>query len=431
MQLSSLLPPAIVLLSVPLPRPRARVSLAGAVIIALGLASLRVAGGADWRGAELPPSYLSVTAALLLLGTLLALGSALLAMAGNESSIPSRAVGLGCLMVLGLVGWVAGPIAIAGGVMRSILTLAILGAVLALSLALARWLALPRRLQRLDQTLFRRLQPASSPSWGRDDAPLLALHLALAIVALIAPHLVLLLAAVIGTAITGVLLERRLDSSMRWPWALIAGVVVLALVSGFTIAVAGEVPLALDQLRDGPFSPAFELIAALAWFVAVWPLLRLWPFHARAYGPATAVVGAAILLRVAVPVLSGGTEHWQPLIFPLLVLSAWYAAGLGRVRLALAAVATAGLISLRPEAAWAGVLLLLGDAAVSIAGRFGPTRRYTPAVTALVTILLMSQAIPLLTGALQAQTFYTVLLATGLAITLAVDESAADASLVR
>ena len=431
MDFSSLLPTAIALLSFTLPGPRARGSLAGAVVVALALASLRVAGGSDWRGAGLPPTYLSVTAALLLLGTLVALGSALRAVAGTEPSAPRTIVGLGCLVVLGLAGWVAGPVAIAGGVMRSILTLAILAAMLVLFRTLGRWLALPRRLQRLDQTLFQRTKPASSPHWGRDDAPLLALHLALAIVALIAPHLVLLLAAVAGTAATGVLLERRLDSAMGWPWAMTAGLALLALVSGFTVSVAGDAPLALDQLRDGPFSPAFEVAAALGWFLAVWPLLRLWPFHARAYGPATAVAGAAILLRVAVPVLSGGMEHWQPLIFPLLVLSAWYAAGLGRVRLALAAVATAGLISLRPGAAWAGVLLLLGEAAVSIAGRFGPTRRHAPLFARLVTIVLMTQAVPLLAGALQAQTFYTVLLAAGLAVTPLVDDPSGGAPIVR
>jgi hypothetical protein len=206
---------------------------------------------------------------------------------------------------------------------------------------------------------------------------------------------------------------------------------VLALVSGLTIAVAGDVPLALDQLRDGPFSPAFELIAALAWFVAAWPLLRLWPTHSRSAGPATTLAGAAILIRVAVPVLSVGTEHWQPLIFPLLVLSVWYAAGLGRLRLALATVATAGLISLRPSAAWAGVVLLAGEAVLSIVGRVGSSRRLTPPVTAAVVLVWMTQAVPLLTGALQAQTFYTAVLATGFVVTLLVDEPSDDASTAR
>jgi hypothetical protein len=119
------------------------------------------------------------------------------------------------------------------------------------------------------------------------------------------------------------------------------------------------------------------------------------------------------------------------LIFPVLVLSAWYAAGLGSVRLAVAAVATAGLISLRPEAALAGVLLLLGDAAVSIAGRFGPTRRHAPLFARLVTIVLMTQAVPLLAGALQAQTVYTVLLAAGLAVTAPVDDSPAGTPIAR
>lgn len=426
MEFSSLLPPAIALFSLVLPRPRARVSLAGAVIVALGLASLRVAGGTDWRGAELPATYLSITAALLLLGGLSSVGPMLVGLGGAEAPVPRWVAGLGGMAVIALTLWVGVPVALAGGPGRSLVSLLILASILGILRALGRWLTLSRRFHRLDQALFRRIQPGSTREWSGGDAPLLALHLALAALALFAPHLVLLLAAVVGTAATGALLERRLDRSVGWPWVLLAGVLVLAVAGGFTIAIAGEVPLSLDQLRDGPFSPAFELVTALAWFAGVWPLLQLWPVHSRTHGPATAVAGAAILVRVVVPILPGGTEHWQPLIFPLLVLSAWYGAGLGRVRLALAAVATAGLLSLRPEAAWAGVILLLGEAATSIGERFAPVRRYSPGILALVALLLMTQAVPLLTGALQAQTFYTVLLAAGLAVALWVDDNPAE-----
>jgi hypothetical protein len=431
MEFSSLLPPAIVLYSLALPRPRARVSLSGGVIVALALASLRVAGGTDWRGAGLPATYLSITAALLLLGALFSLGQAFVGPAGVEAPLPRRVAGLGGMVVLGLTLWVAAPLALAGGLGWALIALLILAASLGVFRAVGRWLMLSRRLHRLDQRLFGRIQPGPTRMWTGRDAPLLALHLALAAVALFAPHLVLLLAAVVGTAATGALLERRVDSSMRWPWAMSAGLGILALAGGCTIAIAGEVPLALEQLRDGPFSPAFEPAAALAWLAAVWPLLRLWPFHSHRYGPATSVAGAAILIRVTVPILPGGTQHWQPLIFPLLVLSAWYAAGLGRVRLALASVATAGLISLRPGAAWAGVILLLGGAATSIGGRFGPAERYAPGIAALAALVLMAEAVPLLAGALQTQTFYTVLLAVGLAVTLSVDESAEDQATAR
>lgn len=419
MEFSNLLPPAIAWLSMTLPRPRARRSLAGGVVTALGLASLAVAGAGDWRSVGLPPTYLAITAALLSLGTGLSLVTAIAAIRSGE--LPDRPVSavLAMVMVSGLGGWVAVPVALAGGLGRTLVSIVILGAVFIAVIQAGRVSGVAQRLRRVNQDLFRPV--TSAPAAGQQGIVLL-IHLALVVIAFVAPHLVLLLLAVFGTVITGAVLAREGASSGRWSWSLITGMVILGVVSGFTISIAGEVPLSLRELRDGPFSPAFELIAAMGYFLAVWPLLGLFPFHRRWGGPATALAGAAVLLRLAVPVMSGGTEHWQPLIFPLLVLSTWYAAGVTSARLAVVSVAAAGLITLRPTAEWAGVILLAGEALVSTVRRFVPGRRFESGVVGLVAVLLMAALVPLLTGALQTQIFYTVLLAAGLALAFLVRE---------
>jgi hypothetical protein len=419
MEISNLLPPAIAWLSMTLPRPRARASLAGGVVTALGLASLAVAGAGDWRSVGLPASYLAITAALLLLGAGFSIATAITALRAGE--LPDRPIltGLGAVVVSGLVLWIAGPVALGGGVVRTLVSVATIGLGLAGGVAAGRALGLAERLRRLDQRLFGQDRGAV-PGAFRGREPLLILHLGLALVAFMAPHLVLLLVAAFGAVITGAMLAR----GGPWRSTMVGGLAVLALVSGFTISVAGEVPLSLVELRDGPFSPAFELVAAMGYCLAVWPLLGLFPFHSRWCGPATALAAAAVLLRIAVPVLSGGTEHWQPLIFPLLVLSVWYAAGLASARLAIVAVATAGLITLRPSAEWAGVILLAGEALVSTVRRIALGRRFESGVVGLVAVVMMAALVPLLTGALQTQTFYSVLLGLGAALSFLVREPA-------
>ncbi len=411
MQFSGLLPPAIAWLALTLPRPRARRSLAGGIVVGLGLASLAVAGAADWRSVGLPPTYLAITAALLLLGTGLALWSAVGAIqAGELSDRPVLTwVAIGVVVALGT--WVAGPVAAAGGLMRSLVALVGLLAVLGGIIVAGGKLRLAERLAGLNQRII-----GQSSAETSTNPILLVAHLLLVLLAFFAPHLLVLLLGAFGAVITGLMIAKE----RAWP--VIAGLVLLAMVSGFTVSVAGEMPLHLAALKDGPFSPAFELLATAGFFLALWPLLGLFPFHARWGGPGTKLAAAAILIRVIVPVLSGGTEHWQPLVFPLLVLSVWYAAGIGSPRLALAAIATGGLVTLHPSAQWAGVILLLGEALVSTGGRFIPGKGFESGLIGLVAVLMMGALVPLLTGALQTQVFYTVLLAAGLALVFLVRE---------
>jgi hypothetical protein len=423
-----LLPVAGVLLALALPLRRFGRGVAGAVFTALGLASLRVAGGPAWESAGLPSTYLSVTAALLVAGMSTPLAQAGLAAWHGELRerwpwVLSAAI---ALLVSGAA--TAASLAHAAGVGATILALTILSGAAVLLRTLAPVLRLGEAIRRLDRAVFRAHRLSDPLDWDPTARWLLFGHCGLAVVALMAPHLILLLGAVFGSAIAGVVLDRRLDHSARWPRSVPAGLVVLAAASALLIRVAGPMPLTLRELRDGPFSPAFELVASLLFIAGSWPLFKLWPVHSRLRGPATPVAAAALLVRLVAPVLPGGTGHWQPLVFPLLVVSSWYAAGTGSASLSLTAVAVAGMLSLRPEAAAAGVVVAALVAVLGLVCRLRPPKQVRRTGMAGIALAAGAAAIPLLEGALRAQTVYTVLLAAGLAATLAGIEESSSTS---
>jgi hypothetical protein len=406
---------ALAALAITLPDRRTRRALAGLVLVALGLASLQVAGGPAWREANLPVTYLALTAALLLVGLALPLSLAVISLREGAPDGRRRPVLLLTALATGLVGgrvWL--PLALAGGMIRTLAGAVVLLASAVVLRLLTRMLGLGERLRRLDRSLFAGQVAAPDESPPPGAWPLLAGHLGLAALTLSAPHLILLLFGVVGTVATGVWLDRARAGSARWPASLVAGLVVLAGAACFLLQVAGPIPPTLAALREGPFSVAFEFIAALMLLVAAWPLLQLWPFHARCRGPATRLAGGAVLVLLAAPVLPSGMGHWQPVVFPLLALSSWYAAGIGSAPLALTALATAGMISLGPAGAWAGLGLMAGVVALELPGWVLPRRAMRGAVAGGVAGLGAAVLLPLLAGALQAQVFYTVLLTAGL-----------------
>lgn len=417
-----LLPILIALVAILTPVSRRGLVLAGGVTATLAVASLQVAGGPRWLDAGLAPAYLSITAALLGFGVLLvASGGLLPSPAGIPDPWRGGRMGM-TLAAIVLGGYAVTLIARAGGVLRSA------GAVASLiAIAVGLWLVVryagvstgveqwrARRRERLVTVPARRLEGA--------DLGLLAAHLGFALLAVLGSHLIMLLAGVIGAAVTGLLLARRAGLA-RAPWELVVATVLLVVVSGATIQVAGESSLRVSELPDGPFSPAFEPLAALGFILAAWPLVRLWPFHHTELGPVTPLAGAALIYRVAAPAMPAGTEHWLPLLFPLLVLVTWYSAVAGDWAQALRALALAGLMSLRPTAALAGGVLLGGECLVALAAAVAPAR-VRGIVGALVTLVAFWQLLPLLSGALQAQTFYTVLLGASVALALVVSAPA-------
>ncbi len=412
-----LLPVAVALVAVLVSAPRRGPALAGGVIGALALASLQVAGGPAWREAGLSPTYLSITAALLGCGVILAAAPGLRPAPPDRADPWPRARVGAALMVLGLGGYAVTQVAGAGGVLRSagaLASLLVIGTALRMLMryaGLIRWVDRwrGRRAERLTTPQPLRLDPL--------DRGLLAGHLLFTLLALVGAHLLLLLAGVAGAGVTGAWLGRRQGLTGR-PWGLGLSLMALLPVSGATLQIAGETSGTLTALRDGPFSPAFEPLAALGFLVAAWPLLRLWPFAREELGPLTPLAGAALILRIAVPVMSSGSEHWQPLVFPLLVLVSGHATFAGDWAQAVRALALGGLMGLRPEAGWMGGLFLAGEGLLALGVLVLP-RWAHGLVGAVAAVMAMVTLVPLLTGALQAQTFYTVALASSLALALA------------
>lgn len=358
------------------PARRRGLALAGAIVAGLALASLAVAGGPDWRAAGLSRTYLVITAAIFAFGVLLTLLAAVLGRAGTATGAPAP-----------------------------------------------RWATELRRAQQARLRAFRE-RPVT-----RGDLQLLAVHLLGAALAIAAPHLILLLAGVVITAGSGLLAARRAGIHQS-PWGFAGATVILLLVSAAVIQIAGETPLGLADLHEGPFSPAFEPMAALGFALAAWPLLRLWPFHYEELGPFTPLAGAMLLGRVAAPLFPAGMEHWQPILYPLLILAACSALPIGDWARGIRALGVSGTIALGGVGLWAGGLFLAGEGLLALAVVTLPPRRRAQAGAALLLAALL-QLVPLLGEALRTETFYTVVLALSVALLLVVSTPAAERRPVR
>jgi hypothetical protein len=415
----------IAVLAILVPARRRGLVLAGGVVSSLALASLQVAGGPNWLDAGLAPSYLSITAGLLAAGVILAaLGGLRRAGPGTPDPWP-RARLNASLAVIALGGYGVTLVARAGGVIGSAAALVGLMAIVAGLWLVVRFAGVSGWIERWRA---RRGERQTGLTVRLPDAAglgLLAGHLIFVLLALLGLHLLLLLAGVVGASVTGLALARR-SGLARLPWELVFALVALLLASGATIQIAGETSLRLSELRSGPFSPAFEPLAALGFLLAAWPLLRLWPFHHAELGPVTPLAGAALVSRIAVPVLPAGTEHWLPLFFPLLILATWYCVVAGDWAQAIRALALAGLVSLHPAAGWGGGVLLAGECLVPLAS-LAPPARVRGVAGGAVALVGLWQLLPLFTGALQAQTFYTVLLGVSASLALVASTPAPDA----
>jgi hypothetical protein len=418
-----LVPPALVLASVSLPAYRSRrAGLAAVLLIQLTIASLELTGALGGGRHSLSPGYLAVSAAMLLVGLFLVASIAVYAgLAQQRTGQGSRplmlAGGLLTLLVVAQLARMAIPLALAGGVIRTLAAFAMTigGGTLLVFLVRAR--VLKQALGWVDQRLApRRAQGPDAPT-PRGNPVMLALHLAGVLLALVAPTLPLLVLGVLLAGIFGMVWEYQAGGP-RVPLGGIVSLAALLAGAGWLYQVAGDTPLVLDQMTDGPFSPAFQAIAAVILALAAWPLLRLWPLHGTRTGPAGALAGAAILLRVLASIVPDGSVHWQPVFYGLLAAGAWYAAVVRTDAVLGATVAAAGLLSGFPEAGWGGVAVLTAAIVLQILGR--ATRTVPVALIAGRAILIGASfaMVPLLVGALQAEVFWTVAILIGAVIGL-------------
>jgi hypothetical protein len=394
-----------------------RRALSGVLVLGLGLAShARLEGAGVLATMHVAAA---ITLGIAILGAVILVAVLIVTLAERRRNVPGRwwvrltgmiafAIGIGPLLPLGTQGgW---PI-----VLATVVGLSLAGALVAL---LGGRLAFAGVVRRLDEPRIA-AATAGLPHSAHDAwwSRLLTLHVAAAIVALSALHLHALMGAVTISALAGIVVGRWTGRTGRIPVVLPLAVLLLVGLWFFLARVAGAMPLGLLALRDAPFSLAFETLISLPLALAAWALLGLWPFHRVSRGPLSALLGAALLVKLVVPVLPHGLGHWQPLLYPLAVLAAWHAAAVDRDDETLAALGALGLFSGNLVAGWAGTGL------VAVGALFGATRRIAGQglvlnrrgriLTGLAVVGAAVLLVPVLSGALEAEVFYSVLTLAG------------------
>lgn len=406
---------ATVAVCLPTPRARRR-ALAGPLLLALGLASLKLASGGSAPIATLPVSYVAITAALLLIAMALPVGLAALALRDAAWQLAPKIVALVAALAATALGIRETlPLIVQGGV-----TTLIAAAGLLLLAGLLRFTGprLAAGVRWADVLVFPIRAPASH-RWDGTARGLLATTVVAALLACLSPRLDLLLAAVAIGVITGLLLERRLGSLTRLPIATPIALVLLGVASYLLIHVAGDTPLALRDLLDAPYSKAFEVLTVLLLGLACWVLLGLFPFASSPRGPLSALLAGALLARGVGPILADGWVHWQPIFYLIPTVAAWHAAATRRDEETLVVLGTLGLLSESLLAGWCGIAMVGGAALLRAAewleltgARLGATGDLPLRLTLVAGVTLLP---PLLQGALEAQTFYTVVTVLGVA----------------
>jgi hypothetical protein len=403
---------AVQSLLVPAPTPRRRV-LAGALLLGLALASQIVSGGSD------DPAAHAISIGILSFGVALALSQTGLVLWKGGQALPTRIATL-CtgIVVLGLGLNLARP-AIDIGAWPTAATIAGLTLAALLLTSVTRLGPVSAGLRRLEAA---RSSSASATQAPSDAGPVkwaASLHLMGVLAALTVPHLHLYLAAILCGVLGGAFLERLRGRSSRWLFSLVPSLLGFFLSWFLLTRVAGEQSLRLSELMDAPYSPAFELLAALLLGLVAWSLLGLWPWLFMPVGPATPILGATLLVRLIAPVLPYGLHHWQPILYPLVAVAAWHAAVVKREDESLTALASLGLLSGERVAGWAGVALVAAAILLRPDGwsaKLG--RRWATAAVWMVIPLATLLTLPILSAALTAQAFYTTVTVAGAAVAL-------------
>jgi hypothetical protein len=393
-----------------------RRALAGALVLGLALASVDHLGG---PGAPVPPASRAITFGIALLGLLLLSGSLIAALSregwSRAARWRSRLSGM-ATVVLG--GGLVVPTGLEKSWPVALATTLGLGLAGAGAWLLGRKLRLAAGIRWLDQALSApgsRTRPGVG--WNPGSRRIALLHVLGTVTALAALHLHPFLGGVAVAVAAGVMLERRLGRLRRWPVSVFLAAVVLV-VSWFLLArVAEGMPLGLRSLRDAPYSPALEILAALLLSGAAWSLLRLWPFHTTPRGPLTALAGGCLMVKLVAPVLPHGLLHWQPLLYLLAALAAWHAAATDRDEESVTALGALGLLSGVGTAGWAGLGLTAGGVLIGLTARLTEhglaVNRRGRLVQELTVVAGAVLVLPVLSGALSTQVFYSVAATTG------------------
>jgi hypothetical protein len=381
-----------------LPRSRARRA-AGLAATASGLALAGLAGtepGAT-AVAGLPSGFLAADAALVVLGAVLAIGTAMVAVLDRRSA-PTIAGAIALAPGGILLGWGgAGLVAAApsGALVVSALVEVALGVAL---LLVGRYLRF-------------------APPADRDRLHPRALYgglLAGVLAAAIGPHLGLVVLGVIVAASAGHLLQRA-EGGPRLP---IAPAATLPLLPAWWLmaTIAGPIGLWVSGLATVPLSPAAEQLLAVPLLIAGWAVAGLWPLHRHLPGALVAPVGAFLMARVAIPAVPSGLEHWRPLMMPLVVAGVWHAALSGRLPRVAVGMAWVGLLAPDGMGLAGAAMLLAAGLAMELVERITALRvgRLAPAAQALPLIAFGWGALLAVGAGLRGEVVYTAVAVAGL-----------------
>jgi hypothetical protein len=374
-----------------------RLGASGLVAFAVGLA------GSAGAAAAPPPSFLAVNAGLLLLGMVLCLGQAAAAIRGG------RVLRAGALVTAAGALLAARAVVTAlveAGAVRGILAAATVAAVGSAAGWLAQRTGAGDAIRRRD----RRATPVAPA-----PAALAALALG-ALAAAFGGHIAVVLSGAVVSAWAAWL---SLPPSGR-PRP-VAPVLVLLLLGGtlwLLGTIAGPEGLALSAISSLPLSAAAERLLAPLLLGAAWALSGLWPLRQPVDGVLTAPIGALLVLRLGLPALPGGLEHWRAAVFPLLLVGIWHAAVTRRLTRLSVGGAFFGLASLEPGGL-AGVGWLLTAGVAFQLGQQWIGRTSVPAATAgriLIAVAAAWGGLGVLHAGLRTEVVYTALAAAAVAL---------------
>lgn len=347
-----------------LPRRRAALAGAGLAGYALGAGAFAAVPGvvavgplaARLAAVGLSPIFVGVNVGLMLLGAATVTGAGLAAATGAGRIAPRLAGGAVTVAGIAALAVLTPLLRVAG--------LPAAGAAAAFALAAVFAVALGRLVARLaTRAGVRRGEPSGADATARAlPGRSAAVAAGAGLVALAAPHALLIIAAAVVAAIAAHIAARGAGAVPRVP-VLPLTAAMLVPVAWMLATIAGPVGLATASLPMVPLSVPAQALLVPALAAGAWGFLGLAPLHRWVPGPILAAIGGALLLRIGAPALGAGFEHLQPALFALGAFAAWHAALTRRFAALVAAlgfVATAAIFSdahVSPDARVAAAVL--------------------------------------------------------------------------
>jgi hypothetical protein len=203
---------------------------------------------------------------------------------------------------------------------------------------------------------------------------------------------------------------------VAWRRHWVRAALVAALLGGWlwaARAIAGPVGLGMATLGEVPFSPYAAVPFSAALLVIILAVAGVFPLGSGQGGALLAPVAAALTLRVLLPALPDGLEHWRSLVDAWLVVAAVVAAVRGHPAALLAALGLFVILTGEGTAARVsgGLLTVMASCSEMLTGR-DVAELLAPALAAVAAAALVIG----LAATLEVEVVYTTLMAAVLAL---------------